>query len=170
MMEDVEFGMHPAAAGGTVALDPALRGKHLKSWTVLNIARTDLFDRAIPWSRFMLFGRGLSSDLNLGAAHRLSAALTGMIWLSLIAAPFAPLPLGLTALFCGAFIAVNGAFLRLVRRSAGTRAALAAIPLHMLHYTSALIGFCRVYLVEYLPQRLMAAVRTKRPHTERPQR
>ncbi|MFN4128210.1 MAG: glycosyltransferase [Paracoccaceae bacterium] len=163
MMEDVEFGQRLTAEGGAVVLDPALLGKHLKSWTVLNIARTDLFDRAIPWSRLMLFGPGLTSDLNLGKSHRLSAALTAVMWLSLITAPFAPVSLMLTAVACVAFIAANREFLRLVRRCAGQKAALAAVPLHLLHYSSALAGFGWVYLVEYLPHRLLASFRGDRP-------
>ena len=159
MMEDVEFGLRLTAEGGAIVLDPLLLGKHLKSWTVLGIVRTDLFDRAVPWSRLMLFGDGLSADLNLGGAHRLSAVLTAMIWLSLGAAFAEPLWLGLSLACCLCFLVINREFLRLVRRCAGRRTALAAIPLHMLHYTSALAGFGWVYLVEYLPHRVLSIMR-----------
>ena len=159
MMEDVEFGIRLTKSGGVVALDPALCGQHLKSWTIRSIARTDLFDRAIPWSRLMLFGGGLSAELNLGGAHRLSAMLTALIWLGLLSAPFAPLALVLAVVCCAGFVILNREFLLLVRRCAGPKAAFAAIPLHMLHYTSALAGFAWVYLVEYLQGSLFSALR-----------
>lgn len=162
MMEDVEFGMRLTGDGSIVALDPALRGKHLKSWTVFGMARSDLFDRAIPWTRLMLFRRGLSAELNLGWGHRLSAALTAMIWLALMISPFAPFSLVVAAVGCILFIVINREVLLLVRRRAGDKAAIAAIALHMLHYTSALAGFAWVFLVEYIPHRMMLALSSVR--------
>lgn len=167
MMEDVEFGMRMTDDGGVVALDPALRCKHLKSWTALGMARSDLFDRAIPWSRLMLFGRGLSAELNLGWRNRLSAALTAMIWLGLLVAPFAPVLLVVAAVSCIFFIVVNREFLFLVRRCAGDKAAVAAIAFHILHFTSALAGFAWVFLVEYIPRRMISAFN---PFTRDPSR
>lgn len=167
MMEDVEFGMRLIANGGIVALDRTLIGKHLKSWTMFGMARTDLFDRAIPWTRLILKGQGSSGELNLGWTHRLSAVLTAMIWLSLLAAPFWPLSLVIAAVLCAGFVAVNREFLLLVRRCAGTKAALAAIPLHMLHYTCAFAGFAWVLGVEYLPHRVGTAMRPGRLSQDR---
>jgi glycosyltransferase involved in cell wall biosynthesis len=157
MMEDVEFGMRLTDDGGIVALDPALCGKHLKSWTVLSMARSDLFDRAIPWTRLMLFGGRLSAELNLGWKHRMSAALTAVIWLGLVIAPFVPSSLIVVAIAFFCFILTNRGFFLLVRRSAGGRAAIAAIALHMLHYTSALVGFSWVFAFEYIPRRILCA-------------
>lgn len=159
MMEDVEFGMRLTDDGGIVALDPSLRGKHLKSWTVLGMARSDLFDRAVPWTRLMLFGRGLSSELNLGWRNRLSAALTAMIWLGLLIALLVPLWLIVAAIGLVCFLFVNREFFFLVHRCAGYKAAVAAVALHLLHYTSALAGFAWVFWVEYIPDRLVSAWR-----------
>ena len=158
MMEDVEFGMRLKQAGGVVALYSRLQGKHLKSWSVLGMARADLFDRAIPWSRLMLFGPGLSKELNMNREHRLSAVLTVLIGFGVACAPFAPAGLALTAASSAAFLAVNRDFFLLVRRCAGRRAALAAIPLHVLHYACAVAGLGWVFAIEYLPRRALSAV------------
>ena len=158
MMEDVEFGMRLKQAGGVVALYSRLQGKHLKSWSILGMARADLFDRAIPWSRLMLFGPGLSKELNMNREHRLSAVLTVLITVGIACAPFAPMGLALTAASSGAFVAVNRDFLLLVRRCAGRRAALAAVPLHLVHYASAVAGFGWVFTTEYLPRAALTAV------------
>lgn len=162
MMEDVEFGTRLTGGGGIIALDPALRGKHLKSWTVQSMVRSDLFDRAIPWTRLMLFGGGLSAELNLGWRHRLSAALTAVILLGLIVAPFVPVSLVVAAVSCLCFIVINREFLLVVRGSAGDKAAIVAIALHMLHYTSALAGFAWVFIFEYMPRRMLSAVSSRR--------
>lgn len=160
MMEDVEFGIRLTHSGGAVALYSRLRGKHLKSWSVLGMARTDLFDRAIPWTRLMLFGQGLTTELNLDRQHRLSAVLTALMGLGVAAAPFVPLAMLLSAASCGAFIAVNREFLRLVRECAGSRVAFASIPLHILHYACAVVGFGWVVAIEYLPRRALASTTT----------
>ncbi len=158
MMEDVEFGIRLVHFGGAVALYSRLRGKHLKSWSVLGMARADLFDRAIPWTRLMLFGQGLTTELNLDRQHRLSAVLTVLMGLGILSAPVAPWALMLSVASCGAFIAVNREFLRLVRECAGSRIALASIPLHILHYACAVAGFGWVVAIEYLPRRALSSV------------
>lgn len=167
MMEDIEFGIRLTHSGRAVALYARLQGKHLKTWTVLGMARSDIFDRAIPWTRLMLFGPGLTAELNLDRQHRLSALLTVMMWLGVVGAAFFPMTLGLSALSSAAFIAVNREFLRLVRNCAGRRAALASIPLHILHYTYAVAGFGWVVAVEYLPRQtfrtVMLTFRQQRP-------
>jgi len=162
MMEDVEFGTRLTDNGGIIALDPTLRSKHLKSWTVLSMVRSDLLDRAIPWTRLMLFGRGLSAELNLGWGHRLSAALMGVIWLGLMVAPLVPFSLAVVAIGCLSFTVVNREFLLVVRGCAGGKAAIIAIALHMLHYTIALAGFTWVSVFEYMPHCMLSAVGSMR--------
>jgi hypothetical protein len=157
MMEDVEFGIRLTQSGGIVVLYSRLQGKHLKSWSLLGMARADVFDRAIPWTRLMLFRTGLTAELNLDREHRLSAILTALMGLGVVAAPFAPPALALTAVSGAAFVAANRAFLLMVLRRAGRKAALASVPLHALHYACALAGFGWVYAAEYLPRRALAA-------------
>lgn len=162
MMEDVEFGIRLTDAGGVVALYSRLRCKHLKSWSLAGMVRADVFDRAVPWARLMLFRTGLTRELNLDREHRFSALLTILMGLGVALSPVAPPALALTAASGAAFLAVNRGFLRLVLRCAGRKAALAAFPLHMLHYACALTGFGWVFAVEYLPRRTLSAVTPSR--------
>ncbi|MDP8968848.1 MAG: glycosyltransferase, partial [Actinomycetota bacterium] len=48
-IEDIELGMRLHAAGRRIALDPAVRGTHLKRWTLCSMLRTDLGARGAPW-------------------------------------------------------------------------------------------------------------------------
>jgi hypothetical protein len=82
-------------------------------------------------------------------------------------APFVPVSLVVAAVACLCFIIVNREFLLMVRRCAGNKAALFAIPLHMLHYASALAGFAWVHVFEYLPCRIRAAVSSGRARLAR---
>lgn len=167
MMEDVEFGMRLVASGGVVRLDPDLRGKHLKSWSVVSMAITDLRDRAVPWSRLMLAeGAMLSNELNMGMAHRLSALLTVALPFS-VALEFAiPGFQGIWLAVLAAFILLNARFLSFLARTAGWRVALAAVPLHLLHYSCAAAGFGWVVMTETLPRRVKALFQAG-PRSER---
>ncbi len=167
MMEDVEFGMRLVASGGVVKLDRDLRGKHLKSWSIPLMAITDLRDRAVPWSRLMLAeGAMLSNELNMGLSHRLSALLTIALPLSIGLGFAVPGLQGLWLAVLLAFILLNARFFAFLVRTAGWQVALAAVPLHLLHYSCAAAGFGWVMATETLPKRIMGLFQT-RPRPER---
>jgi hypothetical protein len=166
MMEDIEFGMRLVASGGVVKLDPDLRGKHLKSWSVVSMAITDLRDRAVPWSRLMLAeGAMLSNELNMGMSHRLSAILTVALPPAVALEFFLLGFQGVWLVVLLAFILLNGRFLAFLFRTAGWRVALTAVPLHLLHYSCAVAGFGWVLLTETLPKRLKGLFQS-RPRSE----
>ena len=73
-IEDIELGLRLAEVGGT-RLDPDLQVKHLKRWTGRSVITTDVFCRAVPWSRLLLERGGLPDDLNLRLGQRLAALL-----------------------------------------------------------------------------------------------
>ncbi|MBA3242708.1 MAG: glycosyltransferase family 2 protein [Acidobacteria bacterium] len=78
-IEDIELGQRLRRAGLVVVLDKGLQVKHLKRWTFRSLLATDIFRRALPWSRLILRGDGaLIDDLNLRVRERISAALVGL--------------------------------------------------------------------------------------------
>ena len=68
-IEDVELGLRLHAAGGRITLDPAIRGTHLKRWTVASMVGTDLRRRGAPWVELLLEHRSAPTHLNLGGAN-----------------------------------------------------------------------------------------------------
>ena len=75
-IEDIELGMRMAAAGHRIRLDRDLQVKHRKRWTLWKLLKTDLFDRAIPWTRAMRRQPvGATNDLNLKTSQKASALL-----------------------------------------------------------------------------------------------
>lgn len=155
MMEDVEFGLRLTQAGGRIRLDRCLRAKHLKCWSLAGMIRMDVHDRAIPWSRLLLFRHALFNELNLDVRHRLSAAAALAFLMALVLAPLALWP-GL--LVAGAalalFLWLNRTFHALVFRRAGWWSGIVAVPLHLTHNYCAALGLAWVVLAEYLPLRL----------------
>jgi len=73
-VEDIELGMRLRRQGARIVLDPRIRGRHLKRWTVASMIQTDFGRRGVPWMRLLLREGSGSTALNLGWRRRLSAA------------------------------------------------------------------------------------------------
>lgn len=77
-IEDIELGTRLRTAGYKILLDKNVQAKHLKKWKAVSMLRTDIFCRAMPWSKLLLTSQGLINDLNLKTSDRLSAVLVGL--------------------------------------------------------------------------------------------
>jgi hypothetical protein len=86
-IEDIELGLRLRRAGARLRLDPDLQVTHLKRWTLLSVLRTDLYDRALPWSELILEDGELPSDLNLRSSQRAAAVLAAPALLAMAALP-----------------------------------------------------------------------------------
>jgi GT2 family glycosyltransferase len=145
-IEDVEFGLRLTGAGGTILLDPAIQGTHLKVWTPRSMFRTDLHGRAVPWTRLLRSGAAPAGRLNTTLPHRIAAlgvaAALAALPLALLWAPAIwLLPVG-----AAAFLAASLPFLAALGRLRGPGFALCAAPWHALHYVAALLGYAKVRL------------------------
>ena len=78
-IEDIELGCRIKANDGRIWVNKQVKVKHLKRWTFRGLVRTDIFDRAIPWTLLILRNRDLPNDLNLSGAQRVSAALAALL-------------------------------------------------------------------------------------------
>jgi GT2 family glycosyltransferase len=135
-LEDVDLGMRLSAQGSAIALDPEIQGTHLKRWSLWSMVKTDFVGRGIPWVVLLLRHRKTSNALNLGWAHRASAAS------SLVAAgALAKRRFGLAALAATAFVALNRSFHGSLLRRFGLGRAAAGVGLHALHH---LVGIASV--------------------------
>jgi SAM-dependent methyltransferase/glycosyltransferase involved in cell wall biosynthesis len=83
-IEDIELGARLRRLGHRIVLNKEIQVSHLKRWTVWNLIRTDLWDRAVPWTEHILREQRLPSDLNLNLTHRIStlAAVVLAIWIA----------------------------------------------------------------------------------------
>jgi len=86
-IEDIELGYRLRADGRKIFVNKDLQVKHLKRWTFTGLLRTDIVDRAIPWTLLILRERNLPNDLNLKTSQRLSSLLVVflILYLSFIA-------------------------------------------------------------------------------------
>ena len=140
-IEDVELGHRLKRAGARIRLVKGLRVTHLKRWSLTRIVRTDLLDRAVPWTRLILRDRVFLNDLNLKTTSRISVALTGIAVPALAGAAWVPgLLVAALAAVLGA-AALNAPLYRFFVRKRGVMFALKTMPLHGLYHLCCGAGF-----------------------------
>ncbi|HEX2055816.1 MAG TPA: glycosyltransferase family 2 protein, partial [Nitrospiraceae bacterium] len=131
-VEDIDLGYRLRAAQYPVRLWKSLQVKHLKRWTFLSLLKSDIFDRALPWTELIMRYRLFRNDLNLRHSDRLSV-LT--IYTLLVAAPlsgWSPFGLAISGSLSLLLLVLNSHTYRffIVRR--GIPFAAAAVALHWL--------------------------------------
>jgi GT2 family glycosyltransferase len=82
-LEDIELGARLRRSGLRVLLCPEVQATHLKRWTLASLLRSDILDRAFPWTRLIVEEAHLPEDLNLDVRSRFSALAGWGIVLSL---------------------------------------------------------------------------------------
>lgn len=140
-VEDIELGCRLTAAAFRIRLDKELQGRHLKEWSFRSMVRTDVLQRALPWTELIARGYPLVDDLNLRRSSRLSAVLV------LLAAATLPLALAHPAWLLPAGVAGGGALLidaplySFFCRKRGLSFAAVAVALHWLYYAYSAAAF-----------------------------
>jgi GT2 family glycosyltransferase len=151
-IEDIELGVRLRRAGHRIQLCPEIQATHLKRWTLTSLWRTDIFARAIPWTRLILRQWRLPCHLNLNWRSRLGAlaawALLGCTLLVLGLGLVGPARLavwpGLGVLLSAATTAaLNADLYAFFFRRGGARFALLAVALHVAYlFYSSLVFAC----------------------------
>jgi glycosyltransferase involved in cell wall biosynthesis len=137
-IEDIELGGRLARGGHDLRLAKSLQVTHLKAWTLREMASTDLWRRAVPWTELILRNGRAANDLNVKTRDRVSVALM----LVSLAAPLGGARLALAGVG-GALgvVALNAGFFRFLARERGVRFAVRAVPLYWLYLTVCGAGF-----------------------------
>lgn len=149
-IEDIEFGLRLHDHGGRILLDPAIQGTHHKNWTLGLMVRTDIQQRAIPWSQLLLHRRQIPATLNLSPAARISAGLSLIVPIALmgLAVPLLwPWPLVALLGTLIPLLMLNRSFLGLLRRQGGLQLAVPGAGLHLLYLLYSSLSFLAVLLV-----------------------
>jgi len=145
-IEDIELGMRVDEMGGEIVLDPALRGKHHKRWTLWSMVATDVWCRAVPWSALLTRTGRLPAALAVDWRNRIS----GVLALAGLAAATVALGAGRGGIVAAACLAgvvvLNLDFYRLCHRRGGLGFVLAAVALHMLFFIYSALTFGVVLL------------------------
>ena len=165
-IEDIELGYRLIGAGHRVLLRRDLQVTHLKRWTPLGLLRTDIRDRALPWTRLLLRSGHVPADLNLRPASRLSIACVYLLALSLLGTLLHPAALVAIPALLLALLALNAPLYAFFLRARGPRFTLAVLPWHWAYY--AYSGACfAIGTLLHLSERAARRVAVRAPDHRR---
>jgi glycosyltransferase involved in cell wall biosynthesis len=140
-IEDIALGFDFIDAGYRIALDRRILGTHLKRWTLSSIVKTDIFDRALPWSTMVLKRRQFTNDLNTTVSHRLSVVSAFLGITTAMLSVKMPLFLWAFGMALCAFVASNVRIITFFVSERGLLFGIGIIPLHFIHHLCAGTGF-----------------------------
>ena len=140
-IEDIELGVRLTRGGRRVVLRPEIQATHLKAWTFASVVRSDVLDRAIPWTRLVLEEGRLPDDLNLRASQRLSGLLACAAAAALAVAFWWPVALVAALGALGGIAALNRGLYAFFARRRRPRFLLVAFPMHVLYYLYSTAAF-----------------------------
>lgn len=140
-IEDIELGYRLHRDGLPIQLAKQIQVTHLKKWSLWSILKTDIRDRALPWTELIHRSGYLPNDLNLQTSGRISALCVfalilffGLgwwhpaLWLGCIA------PLAI-------LLSYNRALYSFLARRRGWWFLLRALPLHWLYFAYSALAF-----------------------------
>ena len=165
-MEEVEFGHRlTTVAGQKIRLFKGLQVKHLKSYSLAKMIKSDLLDRAIPWTLFIHEHKTASNQF-VTSGRQKSSALAILLTLFAAMIPFWGVQALLISILGATwFVSLNLPFFDFCRRKKGTAFAVKAVWLHMIHIFCAGLGYglgTLLYGVRQIGQTLKVR-RTKAP-------
>lgn len=153
-IEDIEFGLRLRGSGHQIYLCPEVQVTHLKRWTLLSLLRSDIRDRAIPWTRLILSSSHLPADLNLDQKSRLSAVAAWGSLVSLIASVFYWPALSGVIIAVAAQVILNLGFYRMFFHHEGIFATAGAFLLHSLYFLYSSAIFAIMFIGSWLRKNL----------------
>jgi GT2 family glycosyltransferase len=133
-IEDIELGMRLVESGRAIWLAPDVQATHLKVWRLPNLLHTEIFRRALPWSRLLHARSGRGATLNVRPAERLRALLAIALFASIPLAAFGIAPAWAPLALLAAALAANVDLFRLFRRRRGMLFALGGLLFHQVYY------------------------------------
>jgi glycosyltransferase involved in cell wall biosynthesis len=140
-IEDIELGYRLRARGHRIVLCRDLMVTHAKEWTLSSLLRSDILDRAIPWTMLQLSHRHILDDLNLSRAQRFSSFLTCLGFMLGTCGVFKPILFALAALVMVPVVCLNRSLYHFYLRKGGIVFASAAIAMHWLYYGYSVAAF-----------------------------
>ena len=133
-IEDIELGYRIGRAGHKLVLARDVQATHLKRWTLLDMVRTDIFQRGVPWLLLMKRSRVAETDLNVARSQQACVAATGLAGLGLFGSVGWPPLLLVPAVGLASIVALNSGFYRFLTRTKGPIFAAKSVALHLIYY------------------------------------
>ncbi len=145
-IEDIELGHRLVNAGGRVRLLRDVQCTHLKVWRFGNLIHTEIFRRAIPWSRLILSsGSGIPNDLNVGMSEQVRAFIASALALSIVALISGIIGASIPFLMLLLMLFANREIALFFYRRGGLLFAFGALLFHQVYYLYSASAFAWVF-------------------------
>ena len=154
-IEDIELDLRLATHGHRIELRPDLQVTHLKHWTARNMLRTDVLDRALPWSRLIVQRGAFTARLNTDWRAQLSAASLALIFCLAAVALFVPSLAPILLLPTGGYLTANHNFYRFLLKKKGWLFTLRVLPWRAVYYLTSATVFGLVVAHYHFLRRLL---------------
>ena len=165
-IEDIELGYRLRAAGFRIILDKSIQGTHLKRWRFGSMLRTDILQRAIPWSRLILETKHLPDDLNLKSSQRASCFLAIIACAALVFAVWQPAVLFVSVAALTLLVIINRDLYLFFGQHGGVLFTGACVLLHFLYYLYSGISYLLVWVIMRLGIRTRSCLPFRSPSRE----
>jgi GT2 family glycosyltransferase len=149
-MEDVEMGYRLHKAGHRILLCPAIQLTHNKRYTLASLINSDLFQRAIPWTRIMLERSVYRNDLNTSSNNVTSVVVVFLMLVAVL------IPLGgfrgffaVELLLLFILVLLNRPFLAYVHKLRGIGFAVRTVGMIWLQYAYSGFGLLLGVVAHY---------------------
>ena len=152
-IEDIELGYRLRAAGQTIRLCKTLTVRHAKRWSFGSLLRSDIRDRAIPWTILQLSHREILNDLNLTLSQRASAILLVIAVFCIFVGFWRPEAIALSGISLVAVLYWNRMLYRFYFERGGFWFCLGSTCMHWFYYVYSLASFVAGYLMYKLSNR-----------------
>jgi GT2 family glycosyltransferase len=140
-IEDIELGYRLKRAGHQIRLAKEIQVTHLKRWGARSLLKSDIFQRALPWTELALRDRHLPDDLNLRRSSRISALLACGFTISLLAAFWSRQALPIAAFLALSLLSFNASLYLFFYRKRGVKFTLGAIFWHWFYFLYGALAF-----------------------------
>ncbi|MER3446057.1 MAG: glycosyl transferase [Candidatus Dadabacteria bacterium] len=139
-LEDIELGYRLYQSGYKIYLDKNIRLTHCKKYNLLSLIKSDVINRAIPWTKIMLDKRIFRNDLNTKVNNVLSVPVSFLLLFNLPGLYFFSGGLYLFVLLFGFFLLLNRGFYIFVMREKGISFTIKAILMNWFNYLYSGVG------------------------------
>ena len=145
-IEDIELGYRLAEKGHRIRMCPDLMVTHHKVWRPWGLLRTEVADRAIPWSQLILSRGRMDNALNIDRRSRMRVALSGLLPILALGGIWWPPAWWLLMAGVGFLLKLDWPLLARLARLRGVGFSLRVLPWHWFSHFYSGVSFALVLL------------------------
>ncbi len=140
-IEDIELGYRLTGAGHKILLAKDVLVTHNKRYDFRGLVKSDLFNRAIPWTALMLKEGTMRSDLNTTRSNAVGLMSAYATMASLLLSALYPSLLWISLISVITFLVCNKHFYAYARSFKGTGFMIQTIVMNFIFYLYSGVGF-----------------------------